>query len=46
MYDAMKKEDMPSGKAARISQAKTGQALMTGKTPKIGPTSHGGGKKK
>ncbi len=42
MYDAMKKGGMPSGKAARIAQAKTGQALATGKTPKTGPMSHGG----
>lgn len=34
MFQAMKREGMPVGKAARISQAKTGLALMTGKPPK------------
>jgi len=34
MYDAMVKEGMSKGKAARISQAKTGQSLQTGKPPK------------
>lgn len=34
MYEALKKEGMDSGKAARIAQAKTGQALATGKPPK------------
>lgn len=33
MYDAMVREGMPKAKAARISQAKTGQALATGKPP-------------
>lgn len=36
MYDALKKEGMSSGKAARIAQSKTGQALATGKPPKRG----------
>jgi hypothetical protein len=34
VYDALRREGMPKGKAARISQAKTGQALATGKPPK------------
>ena len=34
MYDAMTGEGMDKGKAARMSQAKTGQALATGKPPK------------
>jgi len=34
VYDALKKEGMSSGKAARIAQSKTGQALATGKPPK------------
>jgi len=34
MYDAMKREGMDKGKAARIAQAKTGKSLATGKTPK------------
>lgn len=35
VYDALKeKEGMDPGKAARIAQAKTGQALATGKPPK------------
>ncbi len=33
MYDAMVAEGMPKGKAARIAQAKSGQALATGKPP-------------
>jgi len=41
MYDALKKEGMPAGRAARIAQAKTGQALMTGKPPQKKPVSHG-----
>lgn len=34
MYDAMVAEGMSKGKAARIAQSKTGQALATGKPPK------------
>ena len=34
MYDAMRKEGMSKGKAARIAQAKTGKSLMTGKKSK------------
>lgn len=34
MYDALVAEGMSKGKAARIAQAKTGQALATGKPPK------------
>lgn len=34
MYDAMVKDGMPKGKAAAISQAKTGQALSTGRKAK------------
>ena len=34
MYEALKKEGMSEGKAARIAQSKTGQALATGKAPK------------
>jgi hypothetical protein len=34
MYQAMKREGMDAGKAARIAQAKTGLALATGKPPK------------
>ena len=34
MYDAMVGEGMSKGKAARIAQSKTGQALATGKPPK------------
>ena len=33
MYDAITREGMDKGKAARIAQAKTGQALATGKKP-------------
>lgn len=33
MYEAMKREGMSKGKAARIAQAKTGMSLMTGKPP-------------
>ncbi len=33
MYDAMKREGMDKGKAARIAQSKTGLALATGKPP-------------
>lgn len=33
-YTAMRREGMPKGKAARIAQASTGQALKTGKPPK------------
>lgn len=33
MYDAMKDKGMDKGKAARIAQSKTGQALATGKPP-------------
>lgn len=34
MYQAMIREGMDKGKAARIAQSKTGQALATGKKPK------------
>jgi hypothetical protein len=34
MYDAMVREGMDKGKAARIAQAKTGRSLATGKPPK------------
>lgn len=34
MYDAMVREGMSKGKAARIAQSKTGKALATGKKPK------------
>ena len=34
MYTAMKAQGMDKGKAARISQSKTGLALATGKPPK------------
>ena len=34
MYEAMKAEGMDKGKAARISQSKTGLSLATGLPPK------------
>ena len=34
MYKAMREEGMPKSKAAKIAQAKSGQALATGKPPK------------
>jgi hypothetical protein len=34
VYQALKHEGMDKGKAARIAQSKTHQALATGKTPK------------
>ena len=34
MYDAMVREGMSKGKAARIAQSKTGEALATGRKPK------------
>jgi hypothetical protein len=34
VYQALKREGADPGKAARIAQAKTGQALATGKPPK------------
>jgi hypothetical protein len=34
MYDALRREGMDKGKAARIAQSRTGQALATGKPPK------------
>lgn len=34
MYDAMVKEGMSKGKAARIAQSKTGKSLKTGRKPK------------
>ncbi len=34
MYDALTSEGMDKGKAARIAQSKTGQALATGKPPR------------
>jgi hypothetical protein len=34
VYTALREEGMSKGKAARIAQSKTGQALATGKPPK------------
>ena len=34
IYDALTREGMDKGKAARIAQAKTGKSLTTGKKPK------------
>ena len=34
IYEALKKEGMDKGKAARIAQSKSGEALATGKPPK------------
>ena len=34
MYDAMVRDGMDKGKAARIAQSKTGKSLATGRTPK------------
>ena len=34
VYQALIKQGMDRGKAARIAQSKTGQALQTGKPPK------------
>jgi len=34
VYKALLREGMSKGKAARIAQSKTGQALQTGKPPK------------
>ena len=34
VYTALRREGMDKGKAARIAQSKTGQALATGKPPK------------
>jgi hypothetical protein len=34
MYDALRRGGMDKGKAARIAQSRTGQALATGKPPK------------
>jgi hypothetical protein len=34
MFRAMRSQGMPPGKAARVSQSKTGLALSTGKPPK------------
>jgi hypothetical protein len=42
MYEAIKRGGADKGKAARIAQAKTGQALATGKAPKN--ARKGGGK--
>ena len=39
MYDAMTAKGMDKGKAARIAQSKTGQALATGKPP-MHPAQH------
>ena len=33
-YKALRRQGMSKGKAARISQSKTGQALSTGRPPK------------
>ena len=43
VHQALKKQGMDSGKAARIAQSKTGQALATGKKAKEGKAK---GKKK
>jgi len=40
MYDAMTREGMDKGKAARVAQSKTGQALATGKPPMHKPVEH------
>jgi hypothetical protein len=34
VYDALRREGASKGKAARIAQSQTGQALATGKPPK------------
>lgn len=34
VYQALKREGADKGKAARIAQSQTGQALATGKPPK------------
>jgi len=34
VYDALRREGMDKGKAARIAQSKTGKSLATGKKPK------------
>lgn len=34
MYEAMTREGMSKGKAARIAQSKTGRSLKTGRKPK------------
>jgi hypothetical protein len=34
MYDAMVRDGMDKGKAARIAQSKTGESLITGRKPK------------
>jgi uncharacterized protein YdaT len=34
MYNAMVKDGMDKGKAARIAQSKTGESLITGRKPK------------
>ena len=34
VFEALKREGMDEGKAARIAQSKTGRALATGKKPK------------
>ena len=34
VYEALRRKGMSEGKAARIAQSKTGQALQTGKPPK------------
>jgi hypothetical protein len=34
LYDALRREGASKGKAARVAQAQTGQALATGKAPK------------
>jgi len=34
VYDALVREGMSKGKAARIAQSKTGEALATGRKPK------------
>jgi len=38
MYDAMVREGMDKGKAARIAQSKTGKSLVTGRKPKTNKT--------
>jgi hypothetical protein len=34
VYDALRREGMDKGKAARIAQSRTGRSLATGKAPK------------
>lgn len=34
MYEAMRREGMDKGKAARIAQSRTGKSLATGRKPR------------